>query len=404
MSYKVAIIGGGVIGTSIAWHLADRGGFDVSLYEREKLSSGTTWHSAGNITWGPEEDQPDDYMMKLVDRLHEETGQDTGWRTTGRLHLACSDASMDALKLYVEDAKALGHAGQLFSGDEVTEFHPLASPEHIVGEWRNERSGRLNPTDLVNAFAKGARDKGVKIFENGPIKDVIVDGGRVRAIETFEDRIDADIVVMAAGLWSRDLLKRFDIHLGMSVLAHSYLIAETDPVLSRDTPSFECPEFSIFGREEVGRFLVGFFDDNAKVVDPKSLPELFSFALLQDDIDQIAPYYESAMRLFPALSEAPIRNIINGPETFTLDGDPIVGGFEYISGLYVACGMNSGGVTFAGMVGHHITDLLTGAKPRFTEYDMRPERFGDKARDEAWVDAEVSRVPYRTYTKQGQPI
>ena len=285
----------------------------------------------------------------------------------------------------------------MFSGDEVSELHPLASPDHIIGGWCNPRSGRLNPTDLIQAFAKGARNKGVEIREDCTVEKILVDGDRVKGLETSAGYVDADIVVLCTGLWSRELLKSFDIHLGLGVCEHSYLIVDTNPALSRDTPSFECSELSIYGREEVSRFLVGFFDDNAKIVDVKSLPDRFSFALLPDNIDQIAPYYESAMRLFPALHDAPIRNVINGPESFTLDGAPIVGGFQNVSGLYVACGMNSGGVTYSGMVGHHIADLLSGVSPKFPEFDMRPERFGTRVNDQSWVDAQISRVPYGVF-------
>ncbi|MEO0399559.1 MAG: FAD-dependent oxidoreductase [Pseudomonadota bacterium] len=394
MTKRVAVIGGGVIGVSVAWHLADRGGFDVCVYERDQISSGTTWHSAGNITRWPEpgDEKTSEYMFDIIPRLEKETGQETGWTTPGRLHLASSAKGFEDIKKFAADAARLGYPGRIIPLDELESMHPLISSENVFGAWFNDQSGRVNPTDLTNAYAKGARSKGVKIRERVSIERIETEGSQVKGIQTSEGFFEADYVVVCAGLWSRELLKPFDIHLGMSALEHCYLIADTETPLTRDTPSFECEELAVYGREEVGYFLVGFFDDYANVVDVKALPEIFSFALLPDNLDQIAPYYENAMKLFPALQEAPIRNIINGPESFTIDAAPIVGGFESIGGLYVACGMNSGGVSYSGMAGHHIADLLTGASPRFSEIDMSPERFDEKVKDHAWLDTQVSRV------------
>ena len=400
MKPRVLVVGGGVIGTSVVWHLAERGGMDVKLLERDRLGSGTTWHSAGNITWKmtPDSDAPIDYMLGLVERLHEETEQDTGWRYTGRLFLARTESYLDKLHQYAEAAEKRGYGGTLASAGEVDRLHPLASPDYVTGGWLNPRSGNLNPADLVAAYAKGARQRGVEIIENCHVKQVRVEGGVALGVETDQGVMHADFTVVCTGLWSRRLLEQSDVHLGAGACEHFYVIADTDPVLARGTPSFICPESLIYGREEVGGFLVGFFDRDAKMLDVATLPEPFTFTLLAEDWDKIAAYYESAAELFPALRDAPIRRFINGPESFTLDGHPLVGPLDSPEGLYVACGLNSAGVTFSGLVGHTIADMLTHTPPRFAEIDMNPNRFGAEADDSAFVDAAMPDAPSRFYT------
>ena len=404
MTNKVAIIGGGVIGTSVAWHISERKRHEVVLLERGRLGSGTTWHSAGNITWKPngDRDLPIDYMLDLVERLHHETGQDTGWLRTGRLFLARSEEAMRALERHHDAARERDVECSLLEPKEVADYHPLASPEAIIGAWYNPRSGRVNPADLVAAYAKGARARGAHIMEQSPVERIVIENGQVRGLEIAGEHMEADRVVVCTGLWSRQLLAHSDIPLAHGACEHFYVIAQPSPGLSRDTPSFICPEDLIYGREEVGGFLVGFFDRDAKVLDVETLPEPFTFTLLAEDWDQVAPYYEQAAEIFPALRDAPIRRFINGPESFTPDGKPLVGAVDEVEGLYVACAMNSAGVTYSGMVGHTIADLLMGTTPRFGEVDYACARFGSKGADEAWVDGQIADAPSRFYLEHHQ--
>ena len=399
MTKQILIVGGGVIGTSVAWHLAERGLAPVTLMERDRLGSGTTSHSAGNITWktAPDTDAPVDYMLNLIERLHQETDQDTGWRTTGRFFLARTEAYLERFREYHKGGAERGFGGTMVPAEDVADFHPLASPQGVVGGWLNPRSGRLNPADLVAAYAKGARARGVKIIENCAVEEVLIDNGRVGGARTGNGDVEADAVVVCSGLWSRRLLERADVHLAHGACEHFYVIAEPTPALSRDTPSFICPESLIYGREEVSGFLVGFFDREAKLLNVETLPEPFAFTLLPEDWDQIAPYYEAAAELFPALHDAPIRRFINGPESFTPDGSPLVGSMSSVEGLYVACALNSAGVTYSGMVGHNIADLLSGRRLRFTEIVSTPDRFGERGEDPGWVDAQMTDAPSRFY-------
>ena len=396
---RILVVGGGVIGTSVAWHLAERGPGEVTLLERDRLGSGTTWHSAGNITWKPvpDSDAPIEYMLDLIPRLEREAEQSTGWLRTGRLFIARSEESMCTFEGYSRAAEAHGRGGVVLEAGDVSRHHPLAEADGITGAWLNPLSGRLNPADLVAAYARAARRRGVHIEERCTVRGLVVRGDRACGVETDKGSFEADEVVITAGLWTRGLLAGADIRAAHGACEHFYAIAAPTPPLPRETPSFICPEDLIYGREEVGGFLVGFFDRNAKCLDAATLPEPFTFTLLDEDWDQVAAYYQRACEIFPALADAPIRRLVNGPESFTTDGRPLVGPVEGVEGLYLACAMNSAGVTFSGMAGHSIADWLEGKVLRFSEVDCRPGRFSAGESDPAWLDARMPHAPSTFY-------
>ena len=396
---RILIVGGGVIGTSVAWHLAERGLGEVTLLERDRLGSGTTWHSAGNITWKPvpDSDAPIEYMIDLLPRLEHEAGQSTGWLRTGRLFIARSEDAMRTFEGYGRAGEDRGRGGVLLEPGEIGEHHPLAEGDAIIGAWLNPLSGRLNPADLVAAYARAARRRGVRIEEQCTVRGLAMRGDRVCGVETDKGTFEADEVVVSAGLWTRGLLAGAGIRAAHGACEHFYAIAAPAPPLPRETPSFICPEDLIYGREEVGGFLVGFFDREAKCLDAATLPEPFTFTLLDEDWDQVAAYYERACGIFPALADAPIRRLVNGPESFTADGRPLVGPVEGVEGLYLACAMNSSGVTFSGMAGHSIADWLEDNTLRFPEIDCRPGRFSAGESDPAWIDAQMPHAPSTFY-------
>ena len=371
----------------------------MTLLERDRLGSGTTWHSAGNITWKPvpDSDAPIDHMLDLIPRLEREAEQSTGWLCTGRLFIARSEEAMGTFEGYSRAAAASGRAGILLEASEVGRHHPLAEENSIIGAWLNPCSGRLNPADLVAAYGRAARRRGVRIEEQCTVRGLVVRGARVSGVETDRGVFEADDVVVTTGQWSRGLLAGAGLRAAHGTCEHFYAIATPTPPLPRETPSFICPEDLIYGREEVGGFLVGFFDRNAKCLDATTLPEPFTFTLLDEDWYQVAAYYESACQIFPALANAPIRRLVNGPESFTADGRPLIGPVEGVEGLYLAFAMNSSGVTFSGMAGHNIADWLAGRSLRFSEFDCGPGRFGASESDPAWVDAQMPHAPSTFY-------
>ncbi len=389
---KCVVVGGGVIGTSVAWHLARQGIGEVVLLERDRLSSGTTWHSAGNITWKPsrDHDAPILYALETVARLEAEAEQKTGWLKTGRMFLAGSAEMRHHLAAFDTAARERGIEARWLEPRQALALNPLLDPSAVRAIWLNSLSGRLNPSDLTAAYASAARRAGATIKEGVEVSGLAVAGGRIAGVETSDGLVVADIVVVAAGLWSRPLLEPVGVALAQWPCEHFYVIADVSPRLDRQTPSFVAPDDLLYGREEVGRFLVGCFDENAKALDPASLPKPFSFTLLPPDWDKIAPYFERAMRLFPALATAPIRHFVNGPESFTPDGLPLIGRVGDIDGLFVATAMNSTGVTWSAMTGSLIADLVAGAMPRFDASPYDPSRFGDRGRDLDWLRAQVS--------------
>jgi 4-methylaminobutanoate oxidase (formaldehyde-forming) len=399
---RIIVIGGGVIGTSVAWHLAEAGASEVTLVERDRLGSGTTWHSAGNITWKPSyfHDEPVLQMLETVERLHALTGQDTGWLTTGRQFLAVSDDMRRTFEGFDAEARSRGIAGRWLDAAEARRLNPLLDPGAVNGIWLNPVSGRLNPADLTAAYAKAARRAGVRIVEGMSVKEIATRSDRIAGVTAGGERFEADTVVIAAGLWSRALLLPLGVTLAQWPCEHMYLIADMTPRLPRETPSFVAPDHLIYGREEVGGFLVGFFDENAKARDPRTIPEPFSFTLFDPDPDQVAPNYEGAMRLFPALERAPVRRFINGPESFTPDGLPLVGPIPEIEGLYVATAMNSAGVTWSAMAGQAIASQVMYCPHTCDVSALDPARFGEKAEDAAWLAEMASASVSLGYRKQ----
>jgi glycine/D-amino acid oxidase-like deaminating enzyme len=399
MTRRIVVIGGGVVGCSVAWHLAKQGAGEILLIERDRLGSGTTWHSAGNITWRPgaQHDAMVLYALDAIPALTVETGQETGWVKTGRLFLAHAPSAVAALQRYQDLAEARGISSRMITGAEAAQLHPLLNAEAVAAAWLNPLSGRINPADLTAAYAKAVRRQGATIVEGCTAMAIRERSGHVVGVQTSEGALDADAIVVAAGLWSRSLLRPLGINLAQWHCEHFYLIAEVTPRLAREVPSFVAPEDLIYGREEVGGMLVGFFDENAKIIEDGALPEPFSFTLLPPDWDKIAPYFERACEIFPVLETAPIRRFVNGPESFTPDDLPLIGPVESVAGLYLCTAMNSGGVTYSAGAGQIVADLVMGMEPRFAFARFAPDRFGERGRDPDWIKREVSRVVSRGY-------
>jgi glycine/D-amino acid oxidase-like deaminating enzyme len=401
---KCVVIGGGVIGTSVAWHIAERDIGRVILLERGRLGSGTTSHSAGNITWKPSSNHDASvlYALDTIARLDDSGRQLTGWVKTGRTFLAQTDDTLTHFATFDATARERGFATRWLTPQQAQALNPLINPAAVSGIWFNELSGRVNPADLTAAFANAARAAGVGISEETAVRRLVTKGGRIVGVELVDRQIEADVVVVAAGLWSRALLASVGAAIAQYPCEHFYVIASISPPLKRETPSFVSPDELVYGREEVGGFLVGCFDEAAKTIDPASLPDPFSFALLPPDWDKIAPYFARCIRLFPALGSAPIRHFVNGPESFTPDGLPMIGRIPGIEGLFVATAMNSAGVTWSAMVGEVVASLVAERQSRFDVSPFDPYRFGEAAEDLGWLKAEISATVSRSYRNQSR--
>lgn len=399
MKRRIVVVGGGVIGSSVAWHLACRDAGEITLLERDRLGSGTTWHSAGNITWIPGQDSILT-MLETIGQVEKESEQETGWLRTGRLFLAQNDATLENFRPMADAANAMKFDNAMLDPAQAAQHHPLLDPDSLAGAWLNSVSGRVNPADLTAAYAKAARRRGVTISEDCNVEEIKLRNGRVSGLRTSQGDISADIVVVCCGLWSRRLISGMGMLLPQWGCQHFYIIARPKTRMDRATPSFVSPDAAIYGREEVGDLLFGCFDDNAVTLDGEhgAPPDDFSFSLLNENWDQFAPYAEKAAWLFPELEEAPVRRFVNGPESFTPDGEPLLGPYGNIEGLHVASAMNSAGVTYSALAGHVLADsIMETSNPAFDPKPFAPDRFAGQACNEEWLRDTVSQSPSSHY-------
>jgi len=402
---RCIVVGGGVIGNSVAWHLA-RDGHEVTLLERDRLGSGTTWHSAGNISWKPlpDHDQSVLYAYEAIPRVEAESGQQTGWLRTGRTYVARSEETLGTFAQFDADARARGVEARWLKPDEARALNPLIEPSAARGIWLCALSGRLAPADLAAAYAIAARRAGAKIVENAPVARLKRSDGRVTGVETANGVLTADRVVLAAGLWSRPLAASAGVALPQWPAQHFYTIVDAGMTLPRETPSFVSPDDLCYGREEVGHFLFGCFDEDALTVEPEDLPDPFAFTLFPPLWDKFAPYAERAAEVFPILRTAGIRRFINGPETFTPDGRPLIGALAGIEGLITASAFNSTGITWSAMAGALVADIVAERQSRFPAERYRPDRFGERAADADFLRAGTSKIVSGNYRVMGAGV
>ena len=363
---SVVVIGGGVIGTSVAYHLARAGWRDILLVERHQIGSGTTWHSAGNIALATEDPvglRLQRYALDLFPELEVETGLSVGWRSSGRIILLRSPASLARGKRILEQGRAQGVEMELLSGAEAGARLPVVKIDDVGHALWIPAAGKLSPTDLTAVFARAARGRGVEIVENTKVTGFDLNAGKMRAVKTTEGSIRTDIIVNCAGVWARGLGALVGVAVPIAANEHFYLL--TDPVegVTPSLPSFRDGDSLIYGREESGGLLIGVFDEDAKTINLDHLPADFSFGLLSERWDKIDPYLAEITRRIPVLDRVPIKAFINGPEGFTVDDRFIVGEAPGVKGYFVCAGMNSGGITYSAGFGRLISEWIVEGKP-----------------------------------------
>jgi 4-methylaminobutanoate oxidase (formaldehyde-forming) len=361
------VVGGGVIGTSVAYHLALMGWKDIVLLERDRLTSGTTWHAAGLMaTFGSTSETSTEirkYTRNLYSRLEAETGQSTGFAPIGLVEVA---ADRDRLEEYRRVAVFNRHCGvdvHEISPREVKELFPLAKVDDIEAGFYIKDDGRVNPVDVTMALGKGARMRGVRILEGVASTGVMQERGRVTGVRTTLGNIKTDIVVNCAGMWARQFGELAGVTVANQAAEHYYLITEPIRDLPPNMPVLEDPAAYGYYREEGGGLMVGLFEPVCAPWRVEGIPSDFSFGELPPDWDRMTPFLERAMSRVPITTEVGMKKFFCGPESFTPDLRPIVGEAPELRGYFVAAGLNSIGVLTGGGIGRVLAHWITTGYP-----------------------------------------
>ena len=362
---RVVVVGGGVIGTSVAYHLALMGWKDIVLLERDRLTSGTTWHAAGlMVTFGSTSETSTEmrkYSRALYSRLEAETGQATGFAPIGFIEVASDKDRLEEYRRVSAFNRYCGVDVQELSPRQVQQLFPLAKVDDIEAGFYVKEDGRVNPVDVTMALAKGARTRGVRIIEGVPATGVLHDRGHVAGVRTAFGDIRTDIVVNCAGMWARQFGALAGVTIANQAAEHYYLITEPIRNLPPNMPVLEDPGAYGYYREEGGGLMVGLFEPVCAPWKVAGIPEDFSFGELPPDWERMTPFLERAMSRVPITAEVGMKKLFCGPESFTPDLRPIVGEAPELAGYFVAAGLNSIGVLTGGGLGRVLANwIITG--------------------------------------------
>jgi 4-methylaminobutanoate oxidase (formaldehyde-forming) len=394
------IIGGGVIGTSVAYHLAHLGWTDVLLLEQGQLSCGTTWHAAGlvgQLRASQAGTRLVQYSAGLYERLEAETGLSTGFRRCGGVTVARTPDRLTQLKRTAATAEAYQLDCELISPRRARELYPVMAVGDLAGAIWLPGDGRANPTDLTAALARGARARGVTIRERtrvtGIHSKILSNQNTVTGVRTDHGDVEAEVVVNCAGQWAKQVGAMGGVTVPLHSAEHFYVVTEQIDGVHRDLPILRDPDGYTYLKEEVGGLLVGGFEPEAKPwVAPDQLPYPFEFQLLAEDWDHFAILMDSAVHRIPALAEAGIKMFYNGPESFTPDNQFILGEAPELRNFFVAAGFNSVGIASAGGAGQALAEWITGGEPSqdLSAVDIR--RFARFHGNNQWLHDRVSEV------------
>ncbi len=374
---EVVIIGGGIAGCSVAYHLAKLGITDVVLCERKQLTSGTTWHAAGLVTQLRATRQMTElakYTGELFMSIEAETGQATGYRRTGSLRVATNAARYEELARGASMGRSFGLPVEAISPEQIKERWSPISIAGIVGGFWFPHDGQVNPADVTMAYAKGARMRGTKILEHCLVTKILVEGGRAVGVMTEQGEIRARAVVLCGGMWSRDLAATAGVSVPLHAAEHFYCVTEPIAALPRDLPVLFVSDEWTYYKEDAGKLLVGFFEPKAKPWGQKGLSPDFCFDTLPEDLDHIAPHLEDAAARVPFLKQTGIQLFFNGPESFTPDNRYLLGETAELPGLFCATGFNSIGILSSGGVGKALADWIRDGRPPVDLIDVDVRR------------------------------
>ena len=365
---QVVIVGGGIIGASVAYHLTKRGISDVLVLEQGQLTGGTTWHAAGLVSQLKSTyslTKLATYSARLFEELETETDQATGYRTPGSISVAADRERWEELKRGISMASTVGVEIREIEMDELSEFWPLVKTDDLVGALYIPDDGVTSPVDTTMALIKGARNGGAQVFEGVCVKSLIKKNGFCTGVETEDGlKIEAENVVLAGGMWTRQLAETIGVNVPLQACEHFYIVTEPLDGVLKEMPTLRDPGNYTYFKEETGKIMAGFFEPRAKIWKLDGIPKDFSFGTLPEDWDHIGPIFEAACSRVPALADAGIQLFFNGPEAFTPDGTFYLGQSPEVERCFVASGFNSVGIQSAGGVGWVLADwIIDGQAP-----------------------------------------
>ena len=371
---QVVIIGGGIIGNSVAYHLTKLGWNDVVLLERDRLTSGTTWHAAGLVVSGGMTTQTLAWMAKysrdLYEVLEEETGLSTGFRPVGYLQTASTKERAHKLRREADFMRLMGIDREEISSAEVAALWPQIDASEVITGFYTANEGRADPYNVAMSLAKGARLGGAQILEGVGVLGITQEDDRVTGVVTDGGVIEADYVVNCAGMWARQVGAMAGVSVPLQAIEHAYLITEPIEGVSADLPIFEDPDRFAYYREETGGLLVGLFEPVAAPWSLDRIPDDFSFGEIPSDWDRLAPFLEYAMEILPGLENVGVRKLFTGPESFTPDNGFLMGEAPELANFFVAAGFNSLGILTGAGAGSIVASWIADGVPPIDVTDV----------------------------------
>ena len=406
---RVVIVGGGVAGCSVAYHLSKLGWTDIVLLERKKLTSGTTWHAAGLIAQlraTANMTKLAKYSQELYGALEAETGVATGFKRNGSITLALTAERYEELQRGASMARAYGVEIETISVGEAGRRHPLLDTKGAVGAVYLAKDGQGDPGNIALAMAKGARNRGVRIIEDVKVTGISQAHGRVTGVVTGQGAIAAEVVVNCAGMWARHVGALAGVALPLQACEHFYIVTEACLDIPRDLPVLRVPDECAYYKEDAGKLLLGAFEPVAKPWGCDGIPEEFCFDQLPEDLDHFAPVLEMATARVPILAKTGIHTFFNGPESFTHDDRYLLGEAPHLANFYVACGFNSIGIQSAGGAGMALAQWIVGKAPPFDLWDVDVRRVFPYQATKTFIETRVTETlgllyadhfPFRQY-------
>ncbi len=365
-SSKVVVIGGGVIGCSVAYHLTKYGWSDVLLLERDQLTSGTTWHAAGLVSQlGPTAavTKIRKYSLDLYKKLEKEVDHSAGLRLNGALSIAQTEARWQELKRQATTAQLYDVDINILDKETIKKKYPMMHTEDLKGGVLMPGDGAADPSGVTHMLAKAARKGGAKIFEKSPVENILTKNGRVHGVKVKGKTIECEYIVLATGMWSRQIGEKIGVSIPLYPAEHFYIITEPIDDLSKTLPVIRDFDSSVYFKEDAGKLLIGIFEGKSIPAFDKTntVPDDFSFGEFPENFEHFEPYLEKSMKRFPVLENIGIRKFFAGPESFTPDTNTLLGEVPEVKNLFLSCGLNSIGIGSGGGVGKVTAEwLMTG--------------------------------------------